>query len=170
MTADSASLPPWWRVLLAFAVAPAVAALAFSCVSPAYEGLPNIFDRIWRTFPLAALVGGYLPAILIGLPAYAILRRRLRPTLLNCTGVAASVAGLPWILLSVLPAADSASINGHATVVNHHVTWFGVWTGLEMAAMAGAFGATAGLVFWLIACAGRAKRYPRRRLANEPDR
>ena len=151
MRVAQSKLPLWWRVLLAFALAPAVAAFAFSCVSPLYAGLTNLLERIVRTFPVVLVFGGYLPTLVVGLPAFAVLRRRLRPTLLNCTVVGASVAGLPWLLFSLLPAANSASIDGVATVTNHHVTLFGLWVGLKLALGIGLFGALGGASFWLIA-------------------
>jgi hypothetical protein len=119
-----------------------------------YEGLTNVFERVIKTFPVVLFVGGYLPTLVAGLPAYALLRSRLKPTLLNCAVVGASVAGMPWLLLSILPAAGSASIDGVATVTNHHVTAFGAWVGLKMALGISLFGALGGASFWAIA-AGR---------------
>jgi len=153
----TADPPPWWRALLAFAIAPAIAALAFSCASPLYAGLTDVVERIWRTFQVVVVVGGYFPTLIFGVPIFVFLRRRLNPTLLNCTLIGAGIAGLPWLLLALLPFADSASIDGRATIVDHHLTWFGLWMGTKVAALIGLFGALAGAAFWLIAASGLRK-------------
>ena len=72
----------------------------------------------------------------------------------------AGVASLPWLLLSLLSPADQGSIYGRATVVNHHVTWFGLWEALKLTAMVAVFGAIAGLTFWLVAAFGTMRRPP----------
>jgi hypothetical protein len=147
--------PPLWRVLAAFAGAPVAAALALACVLPAYDGLPNLLDRIFRTFLLYLIIGACPPAVLVGLPTYLVLRRRLRPTPLNCAFAGAAEASLPWLLLAIiLPGADYSFDGGHITVEHGQKTVWG-WLGLGAAsgwlALLGAF---AGLVFWVIAAAG----------------
>jgi len=160
MTGQTSWSPPWWRVVAAFVAAPAVAALAFSSVSPLYEGLPDYPERVLRTFPLVAVVGGYLPALIIGLPALLFLRRRVRPTIVNCALAGATVAALPWLLLTLFPAADSASIGGRPTVVDHHLTWFGLYEGMKVIGEVAAFGLVGGLVFWILAILGYRKGRP----------
>jgi hypothetical protein len=114
--------------VLAFAVAPAVAALVFSFLQPAYAGLPSLADRIYKTFLNVALVGAYPSAIIIGLPAFFILRsRQERPTAWFCALTGAWVASLPL------------------------VPFFGLTIPMAEIAAAGALG---GLVFWVVAAAG----------------
>lgn len=151
-------LPPWWPVAAGFVLAPAISALAFSILNPMYAGLPDVSVRIWKTFPLVAIVGGYLPALVFGLPAYLFLRRRLRPTVLSCAIVGAIVAALPWALLTLLPAAQEASIDGRPTVLNGHLTWFGLYEGAKLVGQIGVFGCLGGVAFWLISTAGQRAR------------
>jgi hypothetical protein len=150
MTGRAHDSPPWWSLVTAFATAPAVAALAFSSLSPMYEGLPDLSERIWKTFLLVAVVGGYLPTLVVGLPAYFILRRRFRPTFLNCALAGSAVADLPWLPLVLFPFADEASIGSRATVVHHHLTWFGLYEGMTLVGQIAAFGLLGGVVFWLL--------------------
>jgi hypothetical protein len=112
-------------------------------------------DRIFRTFVIYLVIGACPPTVLVGLPAYLILRKRLRPTPLNCVLAGAGVASLPWLLLDVvLPGADYAFDGGHITVEHGRRTlsgWLDLGTASGALALLGAF---AGLVFWVIAAAG----------------
>lgn len=150
-----AARPPLWRILAAFAGAPFAAALLLACVQPAYDGLPSMVDRILRTFLLYLIIGACPPTVLVGLPAYLVLRKRLRPTALNCGLVGAAVASLPWLFLAiVLPGPDYAFDGGHVTVEHGQKTlwgWLDLLTAMGWLALLGAF---AGLIFWVIAAAG----------------
>ena len=147
--------PPIWRVLAAFAGAPFAAALVLACVQPAYDGLPSMVDRIFRTFLLYLFIGACPPTVLVGLPTYLIHPKRQRPTPLNCALAGAAVASLPWLLLAVvLPDADYAFDSGHVSVERGQRTlwgWLDLGTALGWLALLGLF---AGLVFWVIAAAG----------------
>jgi hypothetical protein len=151
---NEASRPPSWRVAAAFAFAPAIAALAFSVLNPMYAGLTDLSVRIWKTFPSVAIVGGYVPTLIFGLPAYLILRTKLRPTVLSCAAVGALVAAFPWALLTLLPVAQEASTGGRPTVVQGHLTWFGLYEGAKLTGQIGLFGCLGGAAFWLISTAG----------------
>src|SRR5580658_5529325 len=127
--------PPLWRVLAAFAGAPLAAALILACIQPAYDGLPSPADRIFRTFLLYLIIGAIPPTVLVGIPVYLVLRKRLRPTPLNCALAGAVVASLPWLILAVvLPGADYASIGRHVTVEHGQRT---VWWWLDLGAAMG---------------------------------
>ena len=139
------------RVSLAFLVAPAVAALAFSCVLPMYAGLSSYPLRVVLTLPVVALVGGYLPELVFGIPLFLFARRFVKPSLLACAICGSFVAGLPWLLLAVFPAAQEASIDGRLTVVNHHLTLFGLTEGLKLFSLIALFGGFGGAVFWSVA-------------------
>jgi hypothetical protein len=141
--------PPWWRVAAAFVAAPAIAALAYSSLNPMYEGLPDLSERIWKTFVIVSVVGGYFPSVVLGVPIFLFLRRRVRPTLFNCTLVGATVAALPWLVLALLPIAKEASTDGRTTVVDYHLTWFGLSEVLKLVGEVAVFGLLAGIVFWL---------------------
>jgi len=128
--------------------------MAFAALNPMYEGLPDLTARILRTFPVVAIVGAYGPAVVFGLPAFLYLRRVTRPLFWVCVLTGAAVAALPWTLISLLPAAQEASIDGRATVTHGHVTLFGVQEAAKLVGGAGLFGALGGAAFWLIAAAG----------------
>jgi hypothetical protein len=52
-------------------------------------------------------------------------------------------------VLTLIPAADEASTDGRATVVDHHLTWFGLYEGLKLVGEVALFGLLGGIVFWL---------------------
>jgi len=147
-------IPPLWRVTLAFIAAPSLAAFAIACLWTGYGGLPDWWERIYRSTFLYLLFG--LPqALLFGVPAYLLLRNRVRATLLNCSLAGATIASLPWLALNLLVRGpDYAFSGGHITDQNGHKTlagWLDLATGIGWLALAGLFG---GLVFWLVAVAG----------------
>ena len=148
--------PPAWRVVLAFALAPGIAALLMATLMPAYEGLADPAERILRTAQIYSLFGAYPTAAFVGIPAFLMMRRHFAATAINCMMAGAFVAALPWILLVLLPpSATSASIGGRATVVHGKRTMWGWLSGAEVALQIAAFGAVAGLIFWAVAAAGR---------------
>jgi hypothetical protein len=71
------SFPPFWRAALGFLVAPGVAALAFASVSPFFEGLPSLTDRIVRSAEAVSLVV-YPMAVIFGVQDVALRREGLR--------------------------------------------------------------------------------------------
>ena len=141
--------------MAAFIITPLLAAFALACVHPEYAGLPSLADRIFRTTIIYALFGGYPAALVFGLPAFLFLRDRVRASAFNCAATGAVVASLPWLLLGLISNPNYAYSNGHVTHQNGAKTWWG-WVELfvfvgEIAAL----GAVAGVVFWIIAAAGR---------------
>jgi hypothetical protein len=151
---NEASRPSRWRVAAAFVFAPAIAALAFCVLNPMYPPSADFASEIWKAVPLVTVVGGYVPALVFGLPAYLILQTRLRPTVLSCAIVGAVVAALPWALLAFLPGAEEASVDGRQMVVHGRLTWFGFYEGAKLVGSVGLFGGLGGFAFWLIAAAG----------------
>lgn len=147
--------PPSWRVLTGLVLAPALAAIAMSIVSPAYEGLPNMNERVWRTAEIFALVGAYPTTVFIGIPTYLVLRRYFLPTILNCALAGALVAALPWMVLTLLPtSADQETIGDRPTVIDGITTAYGWLVRAETIAQIAAFGLIGGLVFWVVAVLG----------------
>lgn len=156
---DNSWWPSRWRILLAFAIVPGIAAFAMAAVVPAYSGTPSQFERVWRTAIIDALFGAYPSALVFGLPTYAFLSQRVSPTWLNCSLAGAFVAGVPWILLMLLgPAADQASIGGKATVIDGTTTLYGWLLHLQFVGLIALFGSLAGLLFWTILAAGQKVR------------
>ncbi|HYD45892.1 MAG TPA: hypothetical protein VEA79_11575 [Phenylobacterium sp.] len=101
-----------------------------------------------------ALFGAYPATLLLGLPAYLILRSRLRPSAWICALAGAVVAATPFLSLSLLSTPDFAYAGGHVTVMNGQITFWGYVQRARFIGLIGLFGALAGLVFWLIAAAG----------------
>jgi hypothetical protein len=66
-----------WRVLVGFLVAPLCGAVL---VAFWYAAASTGWSLL--LFLIAAAVGGYMVALILGLPAYLILRRLLRPRLI----------------------------------------------------------------------------------------
>ena len=142
------------RVFWAFILAPAVGAFALACYEPLYSGLPHLVDRIFQTFYVYLVVGAYPPTLIFGLPAYLILRRRIRPTALNCAIAGAIVAALPWILIGLLSLPDYATEDGHITNENGHLTLWGLYDLAKLAGPIALIGSFTGVVFWAAAAAG----------------
>lgn len=149
-------MPPTWRVVLAFLLAPLAPALLFA-LQTLFDGLPN--GSYLKTTTMFAMFGGYPAAILFGLPLFFVLRDRVRPRFWIMTLAGGAVAAAPWLLLMLFaPQPDQAQIGSHITVLDGRMTWWG-W--IESAAMIGqvfGLGAMGGVVFWLVAIAfGRGK-------------
>jgi hypothetical protein len=153
--------PPIWRVALAFLVAPGLAALLIAIALPAYEGIPNWFERVWRTAEIFSVFGAYPTAVVFGVPAYFMLRRHLSARPFACAVVGSVVAALPWALLVIAGSgASEASVNGRATVLNGQTTAYGWLQNAEFLLTIGLFGAIGGTVFWAIAAAGHRAENP----------
>ncbi len=146
--------PPTWRIVAAFAIVPGVAALLLAVLSPAYDGLSDQFERIWRSALAFAVFGAYPATVVLGLPAFFMLRRHFDPKIVNCSLTGAVVASLPWFVLSTFSLPDSASIDGQATVIDGSLTAYGWLTNLTFVGQIALLGAAGGLLFWLIAAAG----------------
>ena len=155
---DSPKTPPVWRIILAFALVPGIAALALATTMPLYAGLDSYFERVWRTAIVFAIVA-YPVGIVIGLPTFLVLQRRVAATWLNCALTGAFVAALPWLVIVLLgPSADQASIGGRATVIDGRYTAYGLLSGLQFVGIIALAGATAGLAFWVVAAVNWKRR------------
>lgn len=128
---------------------------------PAYAGLSDWSERVWRTAVTFGVLGAYPTAIVFGLPAYLMLRRQLSARPVACAITGFVVAALPWALLVVgASGASEASINGRATVTDGHTTAYGWLQNAEFVLTIGLFGAIGGLLFWAIAAAGQRSEPP----------
>lgn len=142
--------PPFWRLALAFIVVPGAAALLMAILQPLYAGLSSYWDRVFGTALVYAVVGAYPAAIVLGVPAYLLVRNRLRPTIINCAMVGAIVASLPWLVLALISSPDYASYGDSVTYENGRITVAGLFhLFIEMGQIC-IFGAGAGVLFWLI--------------------
>ena len=146
--------PSIWRVILAFVVVPGAAALLMAIAMPAYEGITDPLERIWRSAVAFAVFGAYPPAFIIGLPAFFMLRRHVDATIINCAATGAVVAALPWLVLALLSRPDNASIGGRSTVINGSLTAYGWLMNFYYVGQIALLGTIAGALFWFIAAAG----------------
>ena len=123
------------RLVWAFAAAPAAGALVIALGMAAVTG--SLAGGLFIGGFGVALVG-YPATLIVGLPAYLALRRRMRLTLVRCAVAGAAIAGVPlMIVMSVMMLADGASMRDLGNLL------------LPIgAAVAGAVG---GLVFWAVA-------------------
>jgi hypothetical protein len=138
---------------LGFITAPALAALLFSIASPLYAGLPKLTERVART-TVAVLFVVYPIALILGVPAYCILRPRMRVTAVNCALMGAGIAALPWLFLSTVVTPDEATTGDVMTVYNHMRTLAGWMEVLQLVGGIACLGAIAGVVFWVLVAAG----------------
>jgi hypothetical protein len=148
------------RIIMAFLVAPAIAAFLFSCAYPMYDGLQSVPLRILRTFLVVAVVGAYVPTVIFGLPLFLLAKRWVKPSLFACLLSGAFVAAFPWVLLTLFPAAQEASTGGRLTVVDHHLTLFGLMEGAKLCGLIALFGLLGGAAFWFLALSSRWPRGP----------
>jgi hypothetical protein len=150
--------PTTWRIVAAFMIVPSAASLLLAILNPAYEGLSNQLERIWRSALVFAVFGAYPATVILGLPAFFMLRRHFDANLVNCSLTGAGVASLPRFILSTLSLPDNASIDGRATVIDGSLTPYGWLTNLTSVGEIALLGASSGVLFWLIAAAGSRTR------------
>lgn len=145
------------RVIVAFIFTPIVISLAVAFAMPLYEGLPDYYDRVLRTWPFYVFFGAVPPTLIFGIPAFLMLRKLVRLSLLSCATVGAVIAALPWFVIGLFPT-GSAWTGGRATIINGQYTTYG-WLELgESLLMISAAGAVGGAIFWAIAAAKLPKR------------
>lgn len=131
------------RVLLGFLIAPAVPVLVVMALVTGYALVGALGDggvpSLLLTCLLIAFVGvgvAYIPALLIGVPAYVLLSRRMRLTAVNGAMAGAVLAAL------------SGVVSTSGTSTSSGMLWV-----LAISALAGVLGALAGLAFWWIVTA-----------------
>jgi hypothetical protein len=110
-------------------------------------------ERILRSFIVYCLIGAYPTTLIFGVPIYFLLRKRVRPSAVNCMLAGGVAAALPWVVLFILPLpAQSGAIDGgHVTILDGHRTIAGwLYAGQAVAAIGG-LGLLAGFVFWVVA-------------------
>ncbi|CAN7220891.1 hypothetical protein LJR164_000804 [Phenylobacterium sp. LjRoot164] len=128
---------PAVRLIYAFILAPALTPALWSL------GALLLGSPVWANLGLFALVFfAYLPALVLGAPAYLLLRRRgVRLTPLRAMIAGALVAAVPWFV-----AAAGLALNSTGLAL------------LWLAAIAAVAGAVSGLAFWAVAAWGPACR------------
>lgn len=148
----SCDVPPLWRVVPAFVLAPAAPAFLYA-IQTLFDGLPN--GSYMKTAMTFLVVGGYLPTLLFGVPLLLALKGRVRPRLATVAVCGGLVAMMPWLFLSLfVPPGFGASTGGHETIIDGRYTLWGI---LELGSLFGGLfllGALGGAAFWLVAVAG----------------
>jgi len=158
MAVTTFASPPWWRIAVALIVVPLVASFAFAIYSPAYQGLPDMRDRVVQTARVVAFFGAYPPTVVLGIPLIFYFRGRVRASLANCAMAGAFVATFPWLCITVFSGPDEAWTNNHITYHHGMMTWWGLLETVELIAEIAVFGIAAGGLFWLIAASGLKNR------------
>src|SRR5215218_2155167 len=77
------------RVLLAFVLTPLLISFVAACAYPLYAGLPTYWDRVLRSWPIYILFGALPATLIFGIPAFLLLRKLLRISLVSCAAVGA---------------------------------------------------------------------------------
>jgi hypothetical protein len=131
--------PNPWRVALGFLLAPVFAAGLFAVLADGPDF--GLF--------LVSLFYGAIPAtILIGIPAYFVLRNRVRPRLITLAAGGGVVAIVPWVIILMLSVGDHAEVGDCVAVVNGRTTWCGYLDNLKFLGMIFGLGVFGGIVFW----------------------
>jgi hypothetical protein len=120
-------------VAWAFVAAPLIGAVVLGMLSAVMGDDPRV--GVLEVF--GGAVVGYLIALFLGIPAYFILRRRIRPRLIYVALVGALIASAPIVVVSL------ALGQGPPDLAE-----------FQVAGLAFLSGAAGGLTFWLIAVRG----------------
>jgi len=144
---NSLPQPKSWRVAVGFLVAPLVPAalwllpgLAFGASIAGYSSFV-IVVTVYAAYPAV---------ILLGVPIFFALRRRIRPRLMPILFVGGLIAAAPWsVLLLLLPNPQDAWIGGCHTVVDAKTTLCGYAEGLKFIGLVFGLGAIGGAAFWI---------------------
>lgn len=132
------------RAVTAFLLAPLVPAALAALAEPATTS--RLGD-----FLLIAIVGGYLPSLVFGLPLYLALRRRLAPRLPLVMGLGGLIAALPPLLVLMIGSEQQGTIGGHTlAIVDLAFGWSGLGPGTAFVATCFGLGLCGGFVFWLV--------------------
>lgn len=127
----------------------ALAFLTGTLAASAPFAIPALFSPNGSGLAIAALIVAAFHTILLAVPTYAWLSRRLAPKAWAAMIAGFAIGAIPVGLLSVLILPDQASIDGVTTVSNGVLTLAGLIDRLVLAGSAGLMGALGGLAFWL---------------------
>ncbi len=136
---------PWPYPSLSVALALLAGTLA--AVSP--FGVPAMLVPNGAGIAIAAFVVGMIHTLVLGLPAYLGLARRVAPTFWIAGSVGFLIGALPVSLLSLLSVPLEASVDGVVTASNGSLTLAGLVQLAGTAGAAGFMGAFGGLSFLL---------------------
>ena len=138
------------RLALGFVLAPLVPAFVWA-FSPFILGTEQAGIASSINFFVTVCIFAYGAAALIGIPAYLLLRRLLRPRLATLMAAGGLVAIVPWLIIAPPFAkgpARYAAVGDCVTVIDGVRTWCGLFLDLRLLAFVFALGALGGLMFW----------------------
>lgn len=133
MTEHAQPNPSGWRLLSAFVLAPVIPAAFLAAYL--WQGADGSYFS--NTLILVLLFGAYPSEIVLGVPAYFILRRLVAPSATACALAGGMVATIPWLISGLIYGLNQGSPGG----------------ALMFPAATFALGVVGGLVFWAIAVA-----------------
>ncbi len=147
---------------MAFVCAPMLAAAALAFLFPAYDGLPDLADRVWRSFLIYWIFGALPPTVIVGIPLYLFLRSRVRPTLWACGASGAATISIPWAILTLraMSAMEEESDGRRYYILHGNVTLLGWQRLAESLIEISLLGFVTGVIFWLIAAAKMPRQTP----------
>jgi hypothetical protein len=146
LTPDAMPSPRPWRLAAGFLLAPLVPAALWSLLSLGQQPISGILNFAITV----ALIGGFPAALVLGVPVYLLLRRRLRPKLPVVVFFGGLIAAMPWLaIMGVMKNPTSAAIGTCQTVLDGQTTWCGYLVGLKFLSLIFGFGAVGGLTFWI---------------------
>jgi len=128
------------RIVAAFLIAPGLTALVV--------GMFLRLDEFLAYASVAAVVT-YAHALILGLPAYLLLRNRLNvPTV---AGASFAIGALPVFVLASINMGDYSMVNGKVLVEGGRTTWAGYVANLDTATVGGLLGLATGAIWLAIA-------------------
>lgn len=144
--------PKPWRVAFGFLMAPLVPA-ALWLLPGFWHG--TLITSFGSQLILVTTYGPYPAVVLLGVPAYFLLRRRLRPRLLTLASAGGIIAVAPWAaMLPMLSNPSDGWIGSCHTVIGGQATLCGYLEGVKFMALVFGLGTIGGIVFWICAIWG----------------
>jgi hypothetical protein len=142
------------RVILGFLIAPLAGAAFFAVLAmaiPGFNPLESLRDAVGFVL-LIAMYGAYPPALLLGVPAYFVLRNWVAPKLHTTALVGGVIACIPWLWAMYWPglrAGVSSQVGTCVSEIDGVTTWCGHMQNLKMLSLIFLGGVAGGAAFWL---------------------
>ncbi len=135
--------------MIAFIIAPLAPSAAVATLT-LFDGVPNGGYLQWVV--LFALIGGYPATLVLGLPAYFVLRSRLAPRFGHVALAGGLVAVAPWLLLMLFAPTPDLVVRGEHILAQDGVkTVWGWLDGLRLVGWIFLLGLFGGAAFWFAA-------------------
>ena len=142
---------PAWRIVVAFAVASTVAAFVLAGLYTVQGGIPSVTSTVLRTTLALCLYGAWPATLLLAVPTYLVLRRRVRPTLLNGMVTGAILAALLSSAPGPFMRPSDAWVGGREVILDGQTTVWGWIARAKLMASIVIAGAVGGAIFGIAA-------------------